>query len=248
MLEVEGLRRDDARSLLDAALPGPLDDRVRELIVAEARGNPLALLELPRSMAPADLAGGFALPLAVPLTRRLGEGFGRRLAHLPELTQRLLQLAAADPSGDPALLRRAAERLGIPFRAAEAAVEAGLADLGVQFSFRHPLVRAAAHRSVSAPVRREIHRALAQATDPAADPDRRAWHLTPAVRRMAARRAPRQRGTLRAAHRPQAARRPGHGAFAERARQELLAVGGVPPQRSTTPAAARRPIRRPPLL
>jgi DNA-binding CsgD family transcriptional regulator len=181
VLEVEGLRRDDARSLLDAALPGPLDDRVRELIVAEARGNPLALLELPRSMAAADLAGGFALPLAVPLTRRLEEGFARRLAHLPEPTQRLLQLAAADPSGDPALLRRAAERLGIPFRAAEAAVEAGLADVGVQLSFRHPLVRAAAYRSASAPLRREIHRALAQATDPAADPDRRAWHLAQAA-------------------------------------------------------------------
>src|SRR5271155_5140146 len=116
-LAIEGLRDDDARTLLDAALTGPVDERVRDLIVAETRGNPLALLELPRGLAPAELAGGFGRPAAVSLPGRIEESFRRQLDGLAPETRRLLLLAAADPSGDPLLVWRAAERLGIGVRA-----------------------------------------------------------------------------------------------------------------------------------
>jgi hypothetical protein len=115
-LDVGGLRDDDARSLLDSALPGPLDARVRDLIVAETHGNPLALLELPRGLSPAQLAGGFGLlgaqPGAAPLTAAIEDSFARQLETLPDQTRRLVQLAAADPSGDRSLVWRAAGRLG----------------------------------------------------------------------------------------------------------------------------------------
>src|SRR6185503_17853655 len=127
-LVVEGLRADHARALLDSALAGPLDTRVRDLIVAETRGNPLALLELPRGLTPAELAGGFGLPIATPLTSRIEASFTRQLDALPTQTRRLLQLAAADPSGDRALVWRAAERLGIGVQAGTPAVEAGLVE------------------------------------------------------------------------------------------------------------------------
>ena len=129
-LEVGGLRDDDARALLDLALAGPLDARVRDLIIAETQGNPLALLELPRGVAPAQLAGGFGLPGAAPLTGRIEDSFARQLAALPEATRRLVQLAAADPSGDQSLVWRAAERLSLPVQAATPAVEAGLVEFG----------------------------------------------------------------------------------------------------------------------
>ncbi len=180
-LRVDGLRLEHARELLASALPVPLDERVRELVVAEAQGNPLALLELPRMLTPAGIAGGFGLPAAVPLPGRIEEGFRRRLEALPPPSQLLLQLAAADPSGDPGLVRRAADRLGVPARATEPAVDAGLVALGAQVRFRHPLVRSAAYRSASAATRREVHRALAAATDATADPDRRAWHAAQAA-------------------------------------------------------------------
>lgn len=181
MLEVDGLREDYARALLDSALAGPLDARVRDLIIAETQGNPLALLELPRALTPTELAGGFGLPGAEPLSGRIEETFRRQLDTLPAQARRLLQLAAADPSGDPVLLRRAAGRLGIPVWAALPAVEAGLVEFGVQVRFRHPLVRSAAYRSASAQDRQEVHGALAEVTDPAVDPDRRAWHRAQAA-------------------------------------------------------------------
>jgi DNA-binding CsgD family transcriptional regulator/tetratricopeptide (TPR) repeat protein len=177
-LVVEGLREDDARALLDSALAGPVDARVRDLIVAETRGNPLALLELPRGLTPAELAGGFGTR---PLTGRIEESFRRQLDALPAPTQRLLQLAAADPTGDPALVWQAAERLGIPVQAGASAVEAGLVEFGARVRFRHPLVRSAAYRSVSPLERQDLHGALAEVTDPAADPDRRAWHRAQAA-------------------------------------------------------------------
>ena len=180
-LVVEGLDEIDARALLDSALAGPLDARVRDQIVTETRGNPLALLELPRGVTPAELAGGFALPGAVPLSGRIEESFRMRLDALPPETRRLLQLAAADPVGDPILVRRAAERLAIGAEAATPAVEAGLIEFGVRVQFRHPLVRSAAYRSASAQERQEVHGALAEVTDPEADPDRRAWHRAQAV-------------------------------------------------------------------
>src|SRR5580692_4260704 len=165
-LAVSGLRDDDARALLDSALPGPLDARVRDLIVAETRGNPLALLELPRGLSPAQLAGGFGLPGArpstAPLAGRIEESFLRQLDALPADTRRLLQLAAADPSGDRSLVWRAAGRLGIGVQAAAPAVEAGLAEFGAGVRFRHPLVRSAAYRSAAIPDRQQLHAALAE--------------------------------------------------------------------------------------
>jgi hypothetical protein len=139
-LEVGGLQDHDARALLDSALAGPLDDRVREVIIAETRGNPLALLELPRGLTPAELAGGFGLPGAAPLTGWIEESFRRQLDAVPAPTRRLMQLAAADPSGDRSLVWRAADRLGIPIQAGAPAIEAGLVEFGRQVRFRHPLV------------------------------------------------------------------------------------------------------------
>jgi DNA-binding CsgD family transcriptional regulator len=175
-LVVEGLPEADARALLDAALTGPLDAQVRDRILAETGGNPLALLELPRGLAPAELAGGFALPSAVPLAASIQESFRRRLEALPEQTRSLLLVAAAEPIGDPVLVWRAAERLGIGTQAAAPAAEAGLLEVGARVRFWHPLVRSAAYRSASLQQRQQVHRALAEVTDPALDPDRRAWH------------------------------------------------------------------------
>ena len=175
-LEVDGLRDDDARALLESALPGPLDARVRDLIVAETRGNPLALLELPRGLTPAELAGGFGLPGAAPLAGRIEDSFARQLDALPDQTRRLMLVAAADPSGDRALVWRAARRLGIPVQAAGPAVEAGLVEFGAPVRFRHPLARSATYRSASVSDRQQVHAALAAVTDREADPDRRAWH------------------------------------------------------------------------
>ena len=175
-LAVQGLAEGDARTLLDSVLSGPLDARVRDQIVAETRGNPLALLELPRGITPAQLAGGFGLPGVVPLPSRIEESFRRQLDALPAETRRLLQLAAAEPADDPVLVRRAADRLGIDVQAAAPAVEAGLVEVGARMRFWHPLVRSAAYRSASAADRQVVHAALAEVTDPAADPDRRAWH------------------------------------------------------------------------
>src|SRR5215468_11406123 len=176
-----GPPEEDARALLDSALSGPLDGRVRDLIVAETRGNPLALLELPRGLGPAELAGGFGLPGAAPLTAAIEDSFARQLEALPDQTRRLVQLAAADPSGDWVLVWRAAGRLGIPVQAGGPAVEAGLVEFGARVRFRHPLVRSAAYRSAAIPDRQRMHAALAEATDPAVDPDRRAWHRAQAT-------------------------------------------------------------------
>ena len=180
-LEVEGLRDEDARALLESALAGPLDARVRDLIIAETRGNPLALLELPRGLTPAELAGGFGLPGATPLTGRIEDSFARQLEALPAEARTLVLLAAADPSGDRALIWRAAGRLAIPIQAAAPAAEAGLVEFGARVRFRHPLARSAAYQLAPIQARQEIHTALAEVTDPAADPDRRAWHRAQAA-------------------------------------------------------------------
>jgi DNA-binding CsgD family transcriptional regulator len=183
-LVVEGLREEDARALLDSVLAGPVDARVRDLIVAETRGNPLALLELPRGLSPAELAGGFGLPAVMgsgSLPGRIEASFRRQLEGLPEQTRRLVTLAAADPSGDPLLVWRAAGRLGIPVGVGAPAAGAGLVEFGARVRFRHPLARLAAYQSAPAQQRQEVHGALAAATDPAADPDRRAWHRAQAA-------------------------------------------------------------------
>ena len=180
-LVVEGLQEGDARALLEAALTGPLDARVRDRMVAETGGNPLALVELPRGLPPAELAGGFALPDAMPLAGRIEASFRRRLDALPADTRELLLVAAAEPVGDPVRVWGAAERLGIATEAATPAAEAGLLEFGARVRFRHPLVRSAAYRSASLQERQDIHRALAQVTDPEIDPDRRAWHRAQAA-------------------------------------------------------------------
>jgi DNA-binding CsgD family transcriptional regulator len=180
-LVVGGLPEGEARALLDAVLAGPIDAQVREQIVAETGGNPLALLELPRGLTTAELAGGFGLPGAVPLAGSIEDSFRRRVEALSAQTRRLLLVAAADPTGDPVLVWRAAGRLAIDVAAARPAVRAGLIEFGGRVRFRHPLVRSAAYRSASVSERQEAHRALAEATDPVADPDRRAWHRAAAA-------------------------------------------------------------------
>ncbi len=180
-LDVEGLGEDDARALLDSALTGPLDAQVRDVIIAETRGNPLALLELPQGLTPAELAGGFGLPGAALLTGRIEDSFRRQLDALPDQTRRLLQLAAADPSGNRSLVWRAAGRLGIPVHAAAPAMEAGLAEFGFRVRFRHPLARSAAYWAASLSDRQQMHAALGEVTNPVTDPDRRAWHRAQAA-------------------------------------------------------------------
>jgi DNA-binding CsgD family transcriptional regulator len=175
-LPVAGLPDGEARALLDSVTPGRLDERVRDRIIAETRGNPLALLELPRGLSAAELAGGFGIPGAPPLASRIERSFLRRLQSLPVTTQRLLLAAAAEPTGDVTVLCRAVGQLGIGADAVAPAEAAGLIEIGTRVRFRHPLLRAAVYRAAALPDRREVHRALAAATDPDADPDRRAWH------------------------------------------------------------------------
>jgi len=175
-LLIGGLSEDDVRVLLYSTLPGRLDERVRDRIVAESRGNPLALLELPRGLTPAELAGGFALPDARPLADRIERSFLRQIRSLPPDSQRLLLTAAAEPFGDVSQLWRAADRLGLGLEAAAPAETAGLLQLGALVRFRHPLVRSAVYRAASLSDRQAAHRALAESIDADIDPDRRAWH------------------------------------------------------------------------
>jgi DNA-binding CsgD family transcriptional regulator len=181
-LLVEGLAESDARALLDSVLAGPMDPGVRDRIVVEARGNPLALLELPRGLTPAELAGGFGLPNSVPLSKRIEEAFQRRLDSLPADARLLSLVAAAEPVGEPVLVWRAADRLGIERDAAGPAADAGLLEFGRHVVFRHPLVRLVVYRSAALRERQMVHGALAEVTDPKIDPDRRAWHLAQAAR------------------------------------------------------------------
>ena len=180
-LTIEALRTPDASALLDSALTVRVDQRVRDQIVAETHGNPLALVELPQELVAAQLAGGFGLPGAMAIPTSAYEMFRRRVEALPAESRRLLVLAAADPTGDPVLLWRAAERLGIGTAAGRPAAAAGLAEFGARVRFRHPLARSAVYRSASAAERRVAHAALAEATDSALDPDRRAWHRAQAA-------------------------------------------------------------------
>ncbi|WP_027008048.1 helix-turn-helix transcriptional regulator [Conexibacter woesei] len=182
-LVLRGLGDADARTLLAAAIPGQMDGRVLDRLVAETRGNPLALLELPRGLTSDELAGGFGLPNAAadPLFGRVEESYARRIAALPDATRRLLLIAAAEPLGDPVVVLRAAEALGVGIAAASPAAEAGLADVGSSVRFSHPLVRHIVYQSAAPADRQEVHRALAAATDAETDPARRAWHRGQAV-------------------------------------------------------------------
>jgi DNA-binding CsgD family transcriptional regulator len=176
-LEIRRLGDSDARALLLDNLQGPLDAAVRDQIVAESHGNPLALLELPRTWDAAELAGGFGLPEGnQPVASKVEQSYARRLLQLPSETQLLAVAAAAEPIGDPILLHRAAETLGVDLTAGDPAVDAGLLKVGGRVEFAHPLVRSAAYHSAAADDRHRVHRALAEATDVESDPDRRAWH------------------------------------------------------------------------
>jgi DNA-binding CsgD family transcriptional regulator len=180
-LRLEGLSDVHARELLGSVVSGPLDERVAERIVAETHGNPLALLELPHGSSRAELAGGFTVTAALPLPSLIEESFRERVERLPAESQRLLLVAAAEPIGDPALLWRAAERLELGPEAAAPAEAAGLLTLGARVTFRHPLLRSAIYRAAPPEERRSAHQALAAATDPEIDPDRRAWHRAQAA-------------------------------------------------------------------
>ncbi|MDX6280631.1 MAG: hypothetical protein QOH03_1702, partial [Kribbellaceae bacterium] len=162
---------------LARAIPGPLDERVRDRIIADVRGNPLALLELPRGLTYAELAGGFRLPSEYDLSDRIESSFQRRLATLLPDVRRLLLVAGIDPTGDPALIYRAASYLGITVDVHDLPGFAGLLEWGRRVTFRHPLARSAVYRAASPEERRLAHRALAEATDPVQDADRRVWHL-----------------------------------------------------------------------
>jgi DNA-binding CsgD family transcriptional regulator len=178
-LSLGGLDDDAAGALLDSAIAGPLDERVRGRIVTETRGNPLALLELPRGRTPAELALGFGVPGAVPLSGRIEDHYRQRIAGLPEETQRLLLIAALAPLEEPARVSRAGELLGVGASAAQPAVVGGLLEANLQF--HHPLVRSAVSHAATAEQRRRVHLALAEATDPRTHPDHRAWHRAAAA-------------------------------------------------------------------
>src|SRR2546421_586742 len=175
-LALQRLSDDDARELLASSTPGRFDEGVRQRIIDEARGNPLALLELPRGVSSSSLAGGFAVAASLPLVSRVEASFRRRVDQLPEETQRLLLLGAAEPTGDPMLLWQAAAVLGLPIEAAAPAEAADLIAVGTRVTFCHPLLRSAIYGAASADRRRTAHRALAGAIDAERDPDRRAWH------------------------------------------------------------------------
>ena len=180
-LPVGPLRDADARDLLAAAVPGRLDEPVRERFIAEAHGNPLALLELPRAWTPAALAGGFGLPDGASVSAKIEESFRRRMSPLSDDTKRLLLVAAADQVGDPSIVWAVADRLGISPDAAGPATTAGLLDSRAELRFRHPMVRSVVYQDAPVADRRLIHGALAEVTDPVVDPDRRVWHLAAAA-------------------------------------------------------------------
>ena len=175
-LVLEGLHDGDAHTLLSGVLHVPLDERVRDRIVAETHGNPLALVDWPRGLTPAELAGGFGLPASLPMSGRIEESYRRRVVELPPMTRQFLTVAAAEPAGDPVIVWRAASALGITAPDANPAVDDGLIEIGTRVWFRHPLVRTAAYSAATVGDRQAAHRALADVTDPVSDPDRRAWH------------------------------------------------------------------------
>jgi DNA-binding CsgD family transcriptional regulator len=180
-MELGGLGDHDARELLNTVLPFVLDREVREQVLAEAGGNPLALLELPRALSPGQLAGGFAISTTTPVSQRIEEAYRRRLAALPPDTRDLMLVAAAEPAGNPSVVLEAARALAIGPNAAAAAEADNLFEVGARVRFRHPLVRSCAYQAASSSARRRAHRALADATDPDLDPDRRAWHRAQAT-------------------------------------------------------------------
>jgi DNA-binding CsgD family transcriptional regulator len=175
-MPVRGLNDSDSRALLLSKVHGPLDAAVRDQIIAESRGNPLALIELPRAWKGGDLAGGFGSFDSQPISGMIEKSYARRASSLPADTQLLLLAAAAEPLGDTALFHRASEVLNLDLAAATPAVDAGLFNVGSRVQFTHPLVRSAVYRSAASADRRRVHSVLADVTNADTDPDRRAWH------------------------------------------------------------------------
>ena len=175
-LHVRGLSDGDARALLTSSLRTPLDEQVRERILAEADGNALAILEVSRRVTPQQLAGGFGKADAGAGAGWADAGLAQELASMPDASRQLLVVAAADPTGEPLLLWQASERLGIPAGAAASAEAAGVLQIATRVRFRHPLMRAAMYRLASPAERCEAHGALADSTGARSDPERRAWH------------------------------------------------------------------------
>ncbi|NIK61324.1 AAA family ATPase [Kribbella shirazensis] len=183
-LALSGLDYRESRALIDAAWPGRLDERVRDRVIAESRGNPLALLEFPKGLTPAEFAGGYQLPDAAPVATQIERSFRRQVESLPADTRQLMLTAAAEPMGDVTLLWRSAAVLGLARDAAEAAQRDGLIELGTHVRFRHPLVRSAIYRAASASDRLQVHAALAAAIDAGLEPDRATWHRGHATTRL----------------------------------------------------------------
>ena len=233
-LEVRGLDDEDAHELLASVVRFLLDERVRDRIVDETRGNPLALLELPRGLTATQLASGFGLLSAQALSGRIEESFLRRLEALADDARRLLLLAAADPVGDPLLMWRAAERLGVRAEVVVDAETEGLLTVGERVTFRHPLVRSAIYRSAPVSERRAVHLALAEATDRELDPDRRAWHLG------AASPGPDEKVALELERSAGRAQRRGGLAAAAAFLQRSVALTGDPARRTDRALAAAR--------
>ena len=175
-LAIAGLDEGAALELLASLVPGPLSPAVGARIVAETGGNPLALMEVALELSPAQLAGVELLPEPLPVGGSLEEAFGRRVSRLPAEAQLLLAVAAAEPTASQALVWRAAGQLGIDPDAAASADLGGLAAIGSQVEFRHPLIRSVVYHTMPLRQRRLIHRALAAAGD-GSEPDRVAWHL-----------------------------------------------------------------------
>ena len=228
VLEVHGLRSGDARELLGSAVQFMLDELVRDRVIAETRGNPLALLELPRGLTATELAGGFGMPDVHALPGRIEESYARRLAALGDDARTLLLVAAAEPVGDPMLLLRASERLGI---AVDTDTD-GMLVVGERVTFRHPLVRSAAYRSAPAAERRTAHLALAEATDGEVDPDRRARH------RAAATAGPDEEVAVELEHSAGRAQARGGLAAAAAFLQRAVALTGDPARRADRALAA----------
>ncbi|MET9437227.1 AAA family ATPase [Streptomyces sp. NPDC006551] len=182
-MSLAGLPPEAARSLLTSEFRAPLDKRVRERILAEAQGNPLALLELPRTISPGRAAGGFGLPQAVPLSRRIEKSFEQRLLPLPQATRTLLLIIAVEATGDATLVWAAADRMGVSVDALTAAEEAGLTAMDGTVRFHHPLVGSVVHHTASPAERRRVHEVLSQSMQEQVNEDRRAWHRAQAVLR-----------------------------------------------------------------
>ena len=175
-MSIAGLDEGAALELLASLVPGPLSPAVGARVVAETGGNPLALVEVARQLSPGQLAGVELLPEPLPVGGSLEEAFGRRVRRLPAEARLLLAVAAAEPVGSQALVWRAAGQLGIDPDAAASADLGGLAAIGSQVEFRHPLIRSVIYQTMPLRQRRLIHRALAAAGD-GSEPDRVAWHL-----------------------------------------------------------------------